>query len=232
MDASLSETRPTSGRQPPGQRGPRADILLELKRAPRATARQLAARLGASLNAVRHHLKELEAESLVEHEREHHGVGAPVFAYRLSPAGEGLFPRRYEATLLECLDHLVRRDGRGAAVQLLEGHFVELAGKLSAETAGMPPSRRLEVVAQAMTDEGYMAEAAPAGDSMGTLTEHNCAIRAVAERFPELCAAEARFLEQALGAPIERRSHILAGCGTCEYHVRFQHSGRAVEESL
>ena len=26
----------------------------------------------------------------------------------------------------------------------------------------------------------------------GTLTEHNCAIQAVAERFPEICAAEAQ----------------------------------------
>jgi len=56
----------------------------------------------------------------------------------------------------------------------------------------------------------------------GTLTEHNCAIPAVAERFPEICAAEARFLADVLGAEVERREHMLAGCSACEYHVRFK----------
>jgi DeoR family suf operon transcriptional repressor len=229
MGLPLSETSASS---PPGQRGPRADILVELKRSPQATARELAATLGLSLNAVRHHLKELEAESLVEHDRQHRGVGAPVFAYRLTAAGDSLFPRRYEATLLQCLDHLVREEGRDAAVRVLETHFADLSDKLSTATTGSVPARRLDVVAKAMAEAGYMAESALVGDSYGTLTEHNCAMHAVALRFPELCAAEARFLERALGAPVERRSHILTGCGACEYHVRFDHLRREVEESL
>jgi len=232
MGASLSETKSASDSHPAGQRGVRADILLELKRAPQVSARDLATKLRLSLNAVRHHLKELETEKLVQHERQHRGVGAPLFAYRLSPSGDALFPRRYEATLLQCLDHLVRQDGRDAAVRVLESHFAELNEKLSLETSGMPAERRLEVVARAMSAEGYMAEAALLGDSYGTLTEHNCAMQAVAERFPELCAAEARFLQQVLGATVERKSHILAGCGACEYHVRFDHPRRAVEESV
>jgi len=67
-----------------------------------------------------------------------------------------------------------------------------------------------------------MAEWQP-GTASGTflLAEHNCAIRAVAERFPEACAAEQRFLRAALGAAVERRTHIVAGCNACEYTVSF-----------
>jgi predicted ArsR family transcriptional regulator len=43
----------------------------------------------------------------------------------------------------------------------------------------------------------------------------------VAVRFPEICAAEARFLAEVLGAEVDRREHILTGCSACEYHVRF-----------
>ena len=228
---SRSETRPVDGANLPGQHGLRGDILAKLKRTPGLTARQLASTLRVSLNAVRRYLRELEGERLVQHDRQHRGVGAPAFAYRLSPTGERLFPRRYEATLLELLDRLVGREGRPMAVAALEEHFGRLAGKLKAETAGMAPARRLEVVARTMADEGYMAEASVTGNSFGTLIEHNCAIQSVAERFPELCAAEARFLEDVLGASVERRGHILAGCGACEYHVRFGPSLRAVEES-
>jgi DeoR family suf operon transcriptional repressor len=228
MSAPLPQVHPI--RCPPGQRGPRGDILVELKRAQPLTARDLAGRLGISLNAVRHHMKELEAEGLVVYDRRHGGVGAPAFAYRLSPLGEGLFPRRYEATLLHFLNQMVEREGRDAAVRVLEGHFGSLAERLRTETAGLAPARRLEIVAQALADEGYMAEAAARSDGLGTLTEHNCAIQAVAERFPELCAAEARFLEDVLAAAVDRRAHILGGCGACEYHVRFEAAAGTGEE--
>jgi DeoR family transcriptional regulator, suf operon transcriptional repressor len=215
----------------PGQRGPRGEVLVELKRAQPLTARELAAKLGVSLNAVRHHVKELEAEGLVAYERRHGGVGAPAFAYRLTTLGERLFPRRYEAALLQFLDHVVAQEGRDAAVRVLEGHFGELARRVRGEAAGLQPGRRLEIVAQALADEGYMAEAGGSPASVGTLTAHNCAMQAVAERFPELCAAEVRFLEEVLGAPVDRQSHILGGCSACEYHVRFEPSGRTAEGS-
>jgi DeoR family suf operon transcriptional repressor len=82
------------------------------------------------------------------------------------------------------------------------------------------PAERLAAVARLLTEEGYMAEATASSGS-GTLVEHNCAVQAVAERFPEICAAEARFLAAVLGAEVHRQEHILSGCSACEYRVRF-----------
>ncbi|MGH7718556.1 MAG: helix-turn-helix transcriptional regulator [Gemmatimonadaceae bacterium] len=205
-------------------RGPRGAILLEIKRTPQLTAHELASRLGTSLNAVRHHLKELEAESLVEYERERRGVGAPVFAYRLTHAGEALFPRRYEETLLEVLDRMVERGGREAAVAALEGQFDSLRRKLTPALDGAPPEERAELVTRALMNEGYMAEWRGSATE-GELSEHNCAVHAVAQRFPELCAAEVKFLEEMLDASVERHSHILNGCAACEYAVKFKNTG-------
>jgi DeoR family suf operon transcriptional repressor len=220
----MGTSLPLSSKSAPppfGQKGPRGDVLVQLKRARRLTARELGQRLGISLNAVRHHLKELEAEGLVAYEREHRGVGAPAFAYRLTPAGEALFPRRYEETLTALLDQMVERDGREAAVSLLEAHFSELTRRLKLELVGCTPAERLRALARVLSEEGYMAEVR-GGSVEGTLTEHNCAIPAVAERFPEICAAEARFLADVLGAQVDRREHMLSGCSACEYHVRFK----------
>src|SRR6267143_2140185 len=99
-------------------KGPRGDILLELKCAQPLTAKQLAGKLGVSANAIRHHLKELEAEGLIVYGREQRGVGAPTFAYRLSAAGEEQFPRRYEETLTELLQRVTERAGRNVVVEL------------------------------------------------------------------------------------------------------------------
>jgi DeoR family suf operon transcriptional repressor len=215
--AQPSNTRPAV---PLGLKGARAAVLTQLKRSRRLTAKDIAVKLGISLNAVRHHLKELEAEALVEYERQHHGVGAPAFAYRLSASGEALFPRRYESTLTELLDYVVRREGRASAVAVLEERYEGMTRRLQSELAGATPAERMAAVARLLSDEGYMAEGTAASDT-GTLIEHNCAIQAVAERFPEICAAEARFLEATLGAEVHRREHILSGCSACEYRVKF-----------
>src|SRR3989449_4381471 len=203
-------------------KGLRGAILLELKCSQPLTANELAAKLDVSPNAIRHHLKELEIESLIAYDREQRGVGAPTHAYRLSPDGEAIFPKRYEETLTELLERVARKDGRGAVGELFADHYAALARKLAAQLADAPPAERLAAVARLMSDAGDMAEWRP-GTASGTflLAEHNCAIRAVAERFPEACAAEQRFLRAALGAAVERRTHIVAGCNACEYTVSF-----------
>jgi DeoR family suf operon transcriptional repressor len=220
MEAAFPAPGVAPASVPLGLKGARSLVLIALKRANRLTAKDLATQLGVSLNAVRHHLRELEAEALVEYERQHQGVGAPAFAYRLSAAGEALFPRRYEATLTELLDYVVEREGRAAAVAVLEGRYDALTQRLKDELAGATPAQRMAAVTQLLSDEGYMAEGTTFAES-GTLIEHNCAIQAVAQRFPEICAAEARFLAAALGAEVARHGHILSGCSACEYRVRF-----------
>jgi len=201
-------------------KGLRGDILLELKCGQPLTAKQLAQTLGVSANAIRHHLKELEAESLIVYGREQRGVGAPTYAYGLSEAGEGLFPRAYEETLTQVLERVADKAGRQAAVELFEDHYRELTRKVLAQLEDAGASERVDVVAKLMNEQGYMAEWQ---ESAGTfrLAEHNCAIRAVAERFPEVCAAEERFLRDVLGAAVERRSHIASGCNACEYSITF-----------
>jgi DeoR family transcriptional regulator, suf operon transcriptional repressor len=204
-------------------KGLRGAILLEIKRSQPLTAKQLAATLGVSPNAIRHHLKELVTESLIVYGREQHGVGAPTYAYRLSAVGESIFPKRYEETLTELLERVAEKDGRGAVVDLFADHYAALTRKLAAELGDAPPTERVAAVARSMSEAGYMAEWEPgAVDGTFRLSERNCAIRAVAERFPEACAAEHQFLRDVLGAAVERRSHIVRGCNACEYAVSFE----------
>jgi DeoR family suf operon transcriptional repressor len=216
----------SSGSTPKGFLGLRGDILVELKKRQPLTTRELAVRLGYSLNTVRHHLRGLEQQGLVVYQREHRGVvGAPTFAYRLTPGGEELFPRQYQAILGGLLDYIEERDGRAAAVAMLEAPYSKLAQQLGGELAEATPFERLQAVAAALSNDGYMAEGNASDSSTATLTEHNCAILQVAERFPEICDAEARFLQAVLGAEVSRERHILNGCSACEYRVRFDASG-------
>jgi DeoR family transcriptional regulator, suf operon transcriptional repressor len=198
---------------------------VELKQASGGlTARELTERCGASLNAVRHHLKELESESLLVRRREQRGVGAPVHLYFLGQTGEDLFPRRYQELLTETLSRVEGRTGRPAVVEAMDQHYRALARRLQADLGDASGQERLELVAKILVEEGYMA-AWHEADGTIRLTEHNCAIKAVAQKFPEICELEERFLRDVLAAGVERHSHILSGCQACEYSIHFAERG-------
>lgn len=216
-----------SAPRPVGLKGPRADLVLALKGGPGLTAKALIDRLGLSANAVRHHLKELEAAGLVNHQRQAGTVGAPSHRYHLTAAGEALFPRRYEEAVGRLLDHVVAREGRDAAVGVLETKYRELSARLRGELADAAPAERLAAVARALAAEGYMPELRPNGaNALPMLVEHNCPMQQVAEKFPELCEAEARFLAEVLEAQVTRSAHIPSGCGACEYTIETRGGSR------
>lgn len=213
----------------PGYRGMRGDVLLALKKAQPLTAKELGALFGVTPNALRRHLKELEAEGVVQYRREVRGVGGPVFAFSLTEAGERLFPRAYDSALREVLELVREQLGSDGVVELFRKRWAEIAERAKPELAPLPLNERAQRLAQLLTSLGYMAEAS---DGEGaTLREHNCAIRAVIERFPEICVAEERFLAEVLGAHVTRQSHIAAGANCCEYCIHPAESAGATPAS-
>jgi DeoR family suf operon transcriptional repressor len=204
---------------PAGFRGTRGEILTALKTAQPLTAKELAARFGVTPNALRRHLKELEHEGIVRYQREIRGVGGPVFAFSLTDAGEALFPRSYEKALAEVLDLVREQQGDDMVVQLFQRRWDDIARVARPELERLPVDQRATRLAELLTSLGYMAEAHTGSGALPVLTEHNCAIRLIAERFPEVCAAEERFIADLLGAPVTRQAHITKGANCCEYCV-------------
>jgi DeoR family suf operon transcriptional repressor len=86
--------------------------------------------------------------------------------------------------------------------------------------AALPLAERAQLVAEFRSSQGYMAEATVVAPGVARIREHHCALRDVAEQFPELCAAEQELLEELLGVPLERTCHIVTGCSSCAYVAR------------
>lgn len=204
-----------------GFRGLRSDLLVALKKAPHPlTARELAEQFGVTPNALRRHLDALEAEELVRHRREVRGVGAPVFAYSLTASGEALFPQGYASVLAAVLESVREVAGPDGVIALARRQWAGLVEQASSRLAELPLHERTQLLAELRSSQGYMAEAHAPGPDVAVLREHHCAIRDVAERFPEICAAEHEFVERMLAVPVERTAHILDGCSCCEYTAR------------
>jgi DeoR family suf operon transcriptional repressor len=199
-------------------KGLRGQILLELKKSQPLTALELAERHGVTANAVRRHLKELEAEQLVAYGREQRGQGAPTYTYRLSERGEALFPNRYETELTAVLEYLEKNGGRDAVRRFFEQRFRAQADEILARLGDATMEQRVAAVVEFLRREGFMPIASV--DAAGLhLAEHNCAMHAVAQRFPEVCDTELVFLTELLGPGVQRERHIVSGCNACEYAI-------------
>jgi DeoR family suf operon transcriptional repressor len=200
-----------------GFKGMRSDILVALRREQPITIKALADSFGLTPNALRRHLTELVDAGLVVYRREIHGLGAPVFAYSLSDAGEALFPRAYIDPLVDALESLREREGTEAVVQLFRRRWDTMAEAARPRLATLPLNERAQLLAELLTAEGYMSEAIPGLGDATTIRHHNCAVREIALRFPEVCSAEAEFIATVLAVPVERRTHLKDGCRACEY---------------
>src|SRR5450759_3732699 len=176
-----------------GFKGMRSDILVVLRKEQPLTMRALADHFGLTANALRRHLTELV------------------------DAGEALFPRAYIDPLVDALESLRAREGTEAVVALFRKRWNTMAESAMPRLVTLPLHERAQLLAELLTAEGYMSEAiAGLGDDT-TIRHHNCAVREIALRFPEVCSAEAEFIETVLGAPVERRAHLKDGCRACEY---------------
>ena len=201
-----------------GHRGLRGEILLEIKKAQPVTAKELAETFGVSANAVRRHLKELEAEGLVVYGREQRGTGAPTHTYRLSSNGEALFPKRYGEALTDILSAVAQSSGRHVVREMFAERFRTQAERLRTELADASLEEKVAAVARMLSEQGFMAAWTVEAGTV-KLAEHNCAMQAAAEQFPEICAAEADFLAEVFESDVKRDQYIPEGCNSCEYSI-------------
>lgn len=83
--------------------------------------------------------------------------------------------------------------------------------------------RRIEVLAEIRTEEGYMADVEEQDDGSYLLVENHCPICIAATACVGLCGAELELFEKVFGGGdkvhIERTEHIICGARRCAYRI-------------
>jgi predicted ArsR family transcriptional regulator len=197
-----------------------------LRRRPGVTVSELADALELTGMAVRRHLDALAAAGLAvgepDGERPRKGSGRPPARWRLTPSGLELFPRRYDGLALEVLADVAEQGGPEAVDALFSRHAARLASEYGTRIAGADEVRdRVARLAALRDDAGYLAEATQTCAGELQLSEGNCAVHKVAERYPAVCAMELDVLRRVLGPGVEvtRIAHMMAGDGRCAYRI-------------
>ena len=191
------------------------------------TAAALAERLALSPAAIRRHLDALVSDGVLTEvqarpsARAPRGRGRPARVYALTDAGRSRFGHAYDDLASTALRFLRTASGDQALVAFAEHRAAALADSIRgrlAERQADDTAQQASVVAEVLTEAGYVADTAPAGH--GTqICQHHCPVAHVAAEFPELCEAETRALAAALGTNVQRLATIAHGDGVCTTHV-------------
>jgi len=217
MALVATDLTPSLASLPPSRRS----ILMLLKKRGEAGAVELATALDVTPSAIRQHLSSLVDTGLVARRATPHGPGRPPFAFSLASAGEALFPRTYSELTTELLEYVEEEDP-DLLEQIFERRRRRRVEQAKERLRGKRSfASRVAELTSILDADGYLAEFTRRPDGSYLVTEHNCAILGVAQRYGLACSTEIEFLREALPeATIDRVAHKLGGAHVCSYEIR------------
>ncbi|MGE5659373.1 MAG: iron-sulfur cluster biosynthesis transcriptional regulator SufR [Actinomycetota bacterium] len=211
------------------------DILQYLLREGKATAQELAESLEISPQAIRRHLKDLEAEGLIQYQSVQAGMGRPQHIYELTLQGRDRFPNRYGEFAVSLLDALAETVGHDQVSTILQKQWERKALEYRRRVGTGSLKERVLKLVELRRAEGYMAECYPVETTelnyhdtarRFMFMEHNCAISNVAETFPSVCGHELEMFAAVLPDCLVERTHwLINGEHRCGYLITSQAAG-------
>ncbi|NJN75155.1 MAG: iron-sulfur cluster biosynthesis transcriptional regulator SufR [Synechococcaceae cyanobacterium RL_1_2] len=196
-------------------------ILHYLLKQGQATTQELAEYLQVSVQAIRRHLRDLENEQLVDHQKHTQGMGRPNYLYGLSDRGKNYFPHDYEGFSVSLLNTLVETVGEEQAGNVLVKQWHKKAQQYQQRLGTTNLGDKLKKLVQIRQQEGYMAELNSLEPGKYVLVEHHCAIEEVAHSFPAICDHELEMFALIFSeCKVERTHWLKDGEQRCGYLIQ------------
>jgi predicted ArsR family transcriptional regulator len=197
----------------------RRAILEALKQLGSLTIARLAGELHLTGEAVRQQLLQLRRDGCVEpSETERSGIGRPATKYRLTVAGDHLFPKRYDTLLVALVDAMGKELGPDVTLRLFSRLADEAVERLEPATRNLPIEKRIEALKNFYADDDpYMS--VEQGAEGFDLVERNCPFYNVAMKRTGICDVTVRALSRLAGVRVVRGKTFQNGDGCCTFRV-------------
>ncbi|MEA5412810.1 iron-sulfur cluster biosynthesis transcriptional regulator SufR [Synechococcus sp. BA-120 BA3] len=211
-----------------GSHPTREAALSLLLREGEATAGQLAAALGVSVQVMRRHLRSLEDDGLVQASAPHEGPGRPSNVWHLTALGQGRFPDGSETFALGLLHTLTESLPADTLELVLRQQAEEKAADYRGQIGSGPLAQRIERLVELRRKEGYVAECrrddTPATDNgepaAWVISEFHCSVMRIAEQYPVVCDQELRLIRHTFpDCAVERVHWRLEGGHSCGFRI-------------
>jgi predicted ArsR family transcriptional regulator len=208
-------------------KGPKAEddvrmrILRFLKARGASTIGEAAKRLRLTHEGVRKQMAALEENGWVAREPgpETGKRGRPVETYRVTPAGDRLFPKAYDRLSSDLIAGVAAAGGPDLMRKVLASLADMQVAAWEPLLQGLSAEAKLErLQGLYLKDDPFMSVEKRDGDLI--LIERNCPFLNVALDHPALCSLSVSTLERLLGHPVARVEKFQSGHGRCVFRIR------------
>ncbi|MEO8584712.1 MAG: ArsR family transcriptional regulator [Acidobacteriota bacterium] len=215
----------------PGIGESQRSLLYLIKRFGECTLVQLEAGFELNRETLRAHLKSLAAMGLVERSGvRRSGPGRPHVLYRLTAAGEALFPRREGALLREIAKFLLEQGRRDLLEKFFDLRLARWRREAAPRLAGLRGRRRHEAIAEILSEEGFVAEVV-AGAAAPRLRLCHCPVLDLVAISKLPCRFEMKLIEGLLGERLRRETFIPDGDHACTYAISSASPARSKQKT-
>ncbi|HEV2762948.1 MAG TPA: ArsR family transcriptional regulator [Pyrinomonadaceae bacterium] len=178
--------------------------IVSLLRGGSGTVSELASRLELTDNAVRAHLLSLERDGLVRQSGVQRGPRKPHFSYELTAEADRLFPKAYDALLVQLLTSLKGRLPPAALEDVLREVGRSLAARHSTGQTHADLEERLQNALAVLKAIG----GSPSLDRESgrlVIRSNGCPLSAAVVEHPEVCELAESLVAEILGLPVRER---------------------------
>lgn len=195
-------------------------IIVLLKRTGGMTAEDLSKQIGITPMGVRQHLLSLERKGMVGYEARKHGIGRPVFIYKLTEKADEVFPKNYDRFALEVLKDIESLDGRPKIDELFRMRKERLLKERAALIdPALDMNERIRAISKLLQNQGYFVDLKDNSKDSFTLSQFNCPLSRVAMQYPEACKYEVELYNELFGRAVSRVSCMAQGDASCTFNI-------------
>lgn len=204
----------------------RRQLLLSIRSSGAASVAELATTVGLSKTAARAHLLGLEEDGLIERAAPgRSGVGRPPLTFRISDAGNALFPSDEGVLLGRLLGHLDASGQSALVAEFFSDVWREREAAFDEEVSRSDGSLEARVRALRVVLERYdfMPQITTGGRGV-VVRECNCPFRGAIDVTRVPCRLEASFLKRAIGGRLSSTT-IAPGREGCRFEFELSGGG-------
>jgi len=196
----------------------RDHILKIIRTNGKASVNELAEGAGISPISVRHHLASLAADQLIKAEDDRQGIGRPRKLYSLTELALEQTPGRYLRLTHRILDRMKNSLTPVELKSLFKDIADSMADEIQPRIAGLPTDRKLKILADYLTEEGFAVELEHrAGEII--LHELACPYFRISREHPEVCSISRTLISRTLGVPARREHWLMDGDAHCSFKL-------------
>jgi predicted ArsR family transcriptional regulator len=198
----------------------RKDILDLLRARSQATVKEIGDTLGLTATGIRQHLAVLERDGFVATHEERGHVGRPALVYRLTNAGDALYPKKYDELSNALIEEARTILGPQALAQLMKSVANRFAAPHLPRLANKTPAERIEAVREIIEARGNVVTLADDAGGASSIRKHTCEYWNVATKNSIVCALDVEFVRQLAGADARLTTSLLRGDDCCTFHTK------------